>query len=121
MTPLDNCVASWNDRVIAVTAHLVPRYAWTSATIDVEVGNDTVLGTGGVLKVSGKHVETFELLGTAHTVQITWDKAALRSLPFSLHIDGAIILGSRVPVANWWLGLWPWAIFLAFLVWWAFS
>jgi len=64
-----SCLASWNHTTVAVTARVVPRYAWTSASIDVAVGDETILKTGGVLKVVGKHVETFGFHGTTHTVE----------------------------------------------------
>ena len=116
-----DCLASWNDTTVAVTARAIPRFAWTSASIDVAIGDETILKTGGVLKVVGKHVETFELRGATHTVEIAWGKATLRSFPFSLHIDGSPLLASRVPVENWWFSLWPWALLAGFLAWRVFA
>lgn len=102
---------------MSITAKLVPRYAWQSASIDVAVNRRFVLKTGGVFKLVGKHAETFAFDGIEHSVEVTWGKAALRSFPFSLSIDGLPVLESRVPISNWWLALWPWALIVAFVVW----
>ena len=102
---------------MSITARLVPRYAWQSASIDVAVSGRVVLRTGGVMKLVGKHTETFESDGTEHSAEVTWGKATLRSFPFSLSIDGVAVLESRVPIANWWLALWPWALFIGFIAW----
>ena len=100
-----------------ITARLVPRYAWHSASIDVAVSDRIVLRTGGVLKLVGTHVEMFAIDGVEHGVEVTWGKASLRSFPFSLNIDGLPVVASRVPIANWWLALWPWALFVGFVAW----
>lgn len=102
---------------MSITARLVPRYAWQSASIDVVVGDRIALRTGGVLKLVGKHAVTFASEGIEHRVEVTWGKAALRSIPFNLSIDGYPVVESRVPIANWWFALWPWALFIGFIAW----
>ena len=102
---------------MSIAAKLVPRYVWQSASIDVAVNGRSVLKTGGVFKLVGKHTETFASNGIEHNVEVTWGKAALRSFPFRLSIDGMPVLESRVPISNWWLGLWPWILFVAFVAW----
>lgn len=111
------CPASWNNTTVEVTARIIPRYAWTTASIDVAIGGDTVLDTGGVLKIVGTHMGTFEFHGVKHSIEITWGEATLRSFPFRLFIDGFPLLASRVPIANWWLALWPWAVLAGFSAW----
>lgn len=108
---------TWKGAPVFVSARQVPRFAWQSASIDVTIANQVVLCTGGVLKTVGAHTEMFSLDGHAHEATVTWGKAALRSFPYRLSIDGATILESRVPVANWWLALWPWALVVAFVLW----
>ena len=112
-----SCIVSWNGTTVAVTARAVPRYAWMTVSIDVAVGNETILKTGGVLKAVGDHAECFEFRGATHKAQVTWGKPTFRSFPFTLHIDGAPLLESRVPVENWWLTIWPWALLAAFIAW----
>lgn len=109
--------ASWNNTTVEVTARLIPRYAWTTASIDVAIGGDTVLDTGGVPKIVGSHAGTFEFHGVEHSIEITWGEATLHSFPYRLFIDGLPLLASRVPISNWWLALWPWAILTGFSAW----
>jgi hypothetical protein len=117
MAPYSSCETNWRGLPVSIAAKLVPRYAWQSASIDVAVDGRFVLKTGGVLKLVGKHTETFASDGIEHSVEVTWGNAALRSFPFSLSIDGVPVLESRVPISNWWLVLWPWALFVAFVAW----
>ena len=101
---------------VSITARLVPRFAWQTASIDIAVSDRNVLRTGGVRTIVGKHTETFASDGIEHCVEVKWSKGSLRSFPFSLCIDGLPVVESRVPIANWWLSLWPWALFWALLV-----
>lgn len=55
---------------MTITARLVPRYVWQSASIDVVVGGRVVLRTGEVLKLVGKHAETFASDGIKHRVEV---------------------------------------------------
>jgi len=117
MASSTSCEANWRGTPVSITARLVPRYVWQSTSIDVAVDGRVVLRTGGVFKFVGKHAETFESDGIEHIVEVSWGKAVLRSFPFSLSIDGMVVVESRVPVANWWLALWPWALFVGFIAW----
>jgi hypothetical protein len=102
---------------IDVSARLVPRYAWTTASIDVFVDGRRILKTGGVFKIAAKHTERFQEQDGVHAAEIAWGKATLRSFPIVLKIDDTQILASRVVIENWWLVLWPWAALAAFLIW----
>jgi len=115
--PNATCATVWNGAIVEVSAALVPRYLWQSASIEVAVSDHTVLQTGGVLTFVGSRSESFLHEGVPHTAEVKWGKAALRSFPFVLNIDGTAVLESRVPVTNWWLSLWPIALLLAFLAW----
>lgn len=117
MPSTNTCQTIWNGAPVIVTARLVPRFAWQTASIDVSVGGHVILRTDGVFKLIGKHVETFELDGTKYSAEISWGNAALQSFPINLSVDGVSIIESRVPLSNWWLALWPWVIFIGWCVW----
>jgi hypothetical protein len=86
---------------------------WTTASIDVSVDGKTVLQTGGVPEVTGKVSKQFEYDQRMYTATISWTRGALRSFPFTLAIDDAVILHSRVPISNWWMAFAPTVIALA--------
>ena len=95
-------------------ARTVPRYAYQSASIEVAVNGRPVLRTGGVLKVVGEHVDTFEHDGKQHSICLRWGRIRLKKgFPFWLTIDDTAILEGSVPVQSWWLSLWPYAAILA--------
>jgi len=107
----------WNSKKVSVTARLIPRYAWTTASIDVFIEDQAIVKTGGVFKFIGKQVECFQSNGIEHSVEVSWGKGSLRSFPVSLKIDGTTIVESAVPIQNWWLVLWPWAAVGVFVAW----
>jgi hypothetical protein len=111
------CHTSWNGLAVDVSARLVSRYAWTTASIDVFVDGKPILKTGGVFKIAAKHSERFQEQEGVHSAEISWGKATLQSFPIVLKIDDTQILASRVLVENWWLSLWPLAVLTAFFAW----
>ena len=113
----NECRVSWNGSSISITAHQVPRWAWSTASIDVAVDGHTILQTRGVFKFVGKHIENIVLNGKPHIVELAWGRASLRSFPFNLSIDNAPVANSRVPIQNWWVGFWPWAALLGYFIW----
>ena len=113
-----NSIASWNGASVQVTSRIISRYAWTTATIDVSINGNTVLRTGGVMKISGDSTATFEHERTPHKAVLRWRKGSFRSFPFRLEIDGALVADSRVSVSNWWMAWWPlMGTFLLALLW----
>ena len=106
---------TWSGVPVTVTARVVPRYAWQTTSIDVAVNGRTVLQTGGVLKVVGVHTESVEVAGAQHRIELSWEKFADGAFPFSLRIDGAVVLESRVRPTNAWVALWPYVL-LAVLI-----
>jgi hypothetical protein len=46
--------ASWNGSRVGIAARLVPRFAWQTASIELAIGDQVVLRTGGVFKVVGE-------------------------------------------------------------------
>jgi hypothetical protein len=88
---------------------MVSRYAWLTTSIDVMVNGRTVLQTGGVMKAVGVHSETVDLAGSHRRVDLSWRPFENGSFPFSLAIDGTVVLESRVAPPFWWVSFWPYA------------
>lgn len=109
MLPMTNISPpiAWQNLPVDVQANLVPRYLWTSASIDVYIAGQCVLRTGGVLSPVGSQSATFMHGNTLHTVQLSWGRGVLFSFPYELFIDGIPVSASRVPVSNWVIGLLP--------------
>jgi hypothetical protein len=103
----------WNGSTIVVTARLVPRYSWTTASIDVFLDGRCILRTGGQMKVTGSSWAEFDHDGSVHTVELSWGLALGLSFPYQLRIDGAMVAVSEVPVASWGLVLMPFLIGLS--------
>jgi len=104
-------IIRWQDSAVDVQARLVPRFLWSTASIDVFLGEQCILRTGGQLKATGSHSATFTHSGSTHTAELSWGYGLLFSFPYKLRIDGAPVSEARVRVQNWPLGL-----FIAFLV-----
>jgi hypothetical protein len=104
---------TWSGVPIRVSAIAVPRYAWLTISIDVTVHDRKVLRTGGVMKVLGVHTETVELAGARRRMDLSWGAFARGSFPFSLAIDGVVVLESRVAARYWWVAYWPYAALVA--------
>ncbi len=90
----------WNGRTVEVTARIIPRYLWTTASIDVFLDRECILRTGGQKKAVGSSEAEFHYDGSVHTVKLSWGMAHHLSFPYELWIDGAKILVSDVTVAN---------------------
>jgi hypothetical protein len=99
--------AAWGLENVRVTARLVPRYIFMSASINVEVGGQQVFVTDGVYKLVGSQLHTFEHQGKNHTGEISWGRAKRAAFPVKLIIDGEPVLESTVRISNWWLMYWP--------------
>jgi hypothetical protein len=98
-------VVKWQDNPVDVQARFIPRFLWTTASIDVFLGDQCILRTGGQLKFIGSHSTTFTHSGSTHTAELSWGAGFLRSFPYKLRIDGTPICESRVIVRNWPFGL----------------
>src|SRR5271155_148805 len=95
----------WKDHNIDVQARLVPRFLWTTASIDVYLDGKCILKTGGQLKSTGSRRGNFADADGVHAVDLRWGIGYLRSFPYTLSIDDQIIYRGRVLVSNWPLGL----------------
>jgi len=111
------CRVMWNGIAVGVTARAVPRYAWTTVSIDVAVDATTILRTGGAFKFVGNRAARFMLDGKEHTAELAWRTAKLRSFPIELSIDGSPVLKTDVPFRNWWLSQWPAALIVGVVAW----
>lgn len=107
----------WNGLPLTVSARLVRRFAWQTASIDLTVGDQVVMRTGGVFKFVGKVVRPFEINGVCHEATLEWSRGTLRSFPYSLTLDGISVRSGRVGIDNWWIGLWPWLAMGAVVLW----
>jgi hypothetical protein len=90
----------WNGRTVEVTARLIPRYFWSTASIDVFLDGECILRTGGRMKMIGSSEAEFHHDGALHVMKLTWGRAHGLSFPYQLWIDGAKVLVSNVPIAN---------------------
>ena len=109
----------WQGKPVLVTSKLVPRILWQTASIDVSIDGERILRTGGKFKYKGAHADRFRRSGAQHEAVLAWGISGLRSFPVQLSIDGEPVLESRVHISNWPLSLWPLAIPLALLLYWA--
>jgi hypothetical protein len=98
---------------VFISCALVSRYAWTTASIDVSLGSQVILRTGGQAKFTGSHIEPFQFNGTGHTAQLTWGVSLGHKFPVTLTIDGLKVADCRVPISKWWLAWWPFLAALA--------
>jgi len=110
-------IIKWKDNKIDVQARLVPRFLWSTASIDVFLDGQCILRTGGQLKFTGSHYTTFTHSDATHTAELSWAAAfSLVTFPYRLQIDGAPVAASRVYVRNWPLGLMVWISIAVLLV-----
>jgi hypothetical protein len=63
---------SWQGKAVSVRARYVPRFVWTTASIDVYLDDRCVLRTGGQFKLTGSHSATFTDGSTEHRMELTW-------------------------------------------------
>jgi hypothetical protein len=101
-------IPQWNGHRIDVRAVLVPKFLWSTASIDVYLDNVRILRTGGKLKATGLVETAFTDDNGTHQVSLTWGVGWLFAFPFVLYIDGEMIANARVRVSNWPLGIGLW-------------
>ena len=105
----------WRDKIIRVEASSVPRFLWATASIDVFLGEQCILRTGGQPALKGSYSTVFQDGGTEHQAELSWGYIRQHQFPYKLHIDGALIVESQVFVRNWQLGFIPVLIITALL------
>jgi hypothetical protein len=95
-------VIRWQDCDLEVKAEVVPRYCWTTVSIDVYLDDVCLLRTGGVLSIKGELTQTFERNSENHALKLSWRSAVLgMSFPYQLSIDGQSVIAGRVRPRNW--------------------
>jgi hypothetical protein len=98
-------VGKWRGSVIRVDANASPRKLWQNVSIDVFVDNACVLSTACYARFAQSATSAFENLGSSHAVKLNFGPRSIRSAPYTLLIDGIVIIASRVRIQNWYLGL----------------
>jgi len=93
-------IIKWQDSPVDVQARLIPRFLWSTASIDVFLGEQCILRTGGQLKFTGSHSSTFIHSGSTHTAELSWGVGFLRWFPYKLRIDGTPVSDARVYVRD---------------------
>jgi hypothetical protein len=95
----------WHGSTIEVTARIVPRYLWTTASIDVFLDGRCILRTGGQMRIIGSSSAEFHHDGSVHTAELSWenvhDRGFIRpGFPYQLRIDGTKVAVAEVAVEN---------------------
>ena len=95
----------WEGSTVEVRAQLIPRYGWTTASIDVYLDGRCILKTGGQMKAVGSSTAEFQHGGAAHTAELSWGHARMEhayglTFPYQLFFDGGKIAVSEVRVEN---------------------
>ena len=95
----------WEGSTVEVRARVVPRYFWTTASIDVFLDGRCILKTGGQMKSVGSSTDEFQHGGVVHTAALSWGNAHMRhalglTFPYQLFFDGSKIAVSEVSMEN---------------------
>jgi hypothetical protein len=95
----------WEGSTVEVRARVVPRYFWTTASIDVFLDGRCILQTGGQKRATGESFAEFEHGGRMHTAELFWGVARMEltrgiMFPYQLLIDEAKVVASEVRVEN---------------------
>ncbi|HXR46879.1 MAG TPA: zinc ribbon domain-containing protein [Candidatus Limnocylindrales bacterium] len=93
-------VVTWRGKKVAVRANLVPRFLFSSASIDVYLDGECVFRTGGKIQSIGSHSAVVRIGGSEHQVEVTWQRSRKFCFPYQLKIDGELVADSQVPVEN---------------------
>jgi hypothetical protein len=91
----------WQDSDFKVTAVVVPRYFWTTASIDVFLADECLLRTGGVFRLTGTNRTDFVYNGEPHFLVLSWQVGRGIDLLYQLSIDGKEIADSKIRLRNW--------------------
>src|SRR4051812_5646653 len=93
-------MSAWRDKPVRVTARYIPRFLWTTASIDVFLRDQCILRTGGQAKVTGEHSSSFKHGDEEHKTELKWGLSRGFGFPYQLRIDGVLIEDSVVRVEN---------------------
>ncbi len=98
-------VVTWHGSTVSVRSRVVPRYLWTTVSINAYLDDQCILKTGGKLNPTGSCSTTFNHGGVTHTAELSWGLGIWYSFPYQLNIDGVPITASRVRADNWYITL----------------
>jgi hypothetical protein len=95
----------WNNANLKIRSSFMPERLWLGATIDVVLGETTILATRGKLKFQGACTEQFEHLGQQHQIKLEWGTFWMRSVPCTVYIDNQLVAQETVNIENWQLNI----------------
>ena len=98
-------MATWHGSAVSVRSHVVPRYLWTTVSINAYLDDQCILQTGGKLNPTGSSSATFNHGGATHTAELSWGVGIWYAFPYQLKIDGVPVMASRVRADNWYITL----------------
>ncbi len=102
---------AWQNRRLEIKARLIPKFLWTTASIDVYLDDSCILKTGGQLATRGKQVSEFEFNNQDHLAELSWTPPSGGIFyPYQLVIDQQLVDNSDVYIRNWPMGLFGVAI-----------
>ena len=94
-------MSTWNNRNITVNAWYIPKFLWTTASIDVFLDQECILRTGGQAKLTGGHSGAFTHEGAQHQVELTWGQSTGDfAFPYRVFIDAQPVDEGIVRVEN---------------------
>jgi len=105
---------------IAVTARTLRRRAWMMTSIEVSIRGKEILTTAGINGAGGSLKQLFVYGGRSHDAVLIWRARSVRSIPYTLEIDGCTVEISRAQISHWWARYWPFAATIALAVIWHF-
>ncbi len=91
---------TWRGKTVKVRAHLVPRFLFSSASIDVYLNGECVFRTGGKINPTGSHSAAVRIGGSGHQIEVAWGRSRNFCFPYQLRIDGELVTESEVQVEN---------------------
>ncbi len=91
---------TWRGKTVKVRAHLVPRFLFSSASIDVYLNGECVFRTGGKINPTGSHSAAVRIGGSEHQIEVAWGRSRNFCFPYQLRIDGELVTESLVQVEN---------------------
>jgi len=100
ISPKSTDEISWKGKKVRVRARLVPRFLWTTSSIDVYLDGECAFRTGGKLAVIGSHSAAFRGAGSEHRMELSWGRSRNFFFPYQLRIDGVMVDEARVQVEN---------------------
>lgn len=106
----------WQGNELYVKAKLIPKFLWSTASIDVFLNSECILRTGGKMKISGAVRSEFLHNNSLHQAEVSWGVGGLFQFPYQLSIDGEIVNKSYVTIDNWPIGMLTWIILSLLIV-----